>query len=86
MPGTVPGDLCVLAGDGHGYRLEIIPVQQTREWKLPGASGKSSFILKRDALRTSLVVQQLTLCASTAGSAASIPGRGVKTPHAVWGN
>ena len=46
------GDLCVLVGDGHNSRLEIIPVQQTREWNLPGASGKWSFILRRDALRS----------------------------------
>ena len=41
----LPGDLCVVAGDGHNSRLEIIPVKQTREWNLPGASGKWSFIL-----------------------------------------
>ena len=33
---------------------------------------------------TSLVVQRLRLCTSTAGTAGSIPGRGTKIPHTVW--
>ena len=33
---------------------------------------------------TSLVVQRLRLCASTAGGAGSIPGLGIKIPHAAW--
>ena len=33
---------------------------------------------------TSLVVQCLRLCASTAGGMALIPGRGTKMPHATW--
>ena len=32
---------------------------------------------------TSLAVQRLRLCASTAGGAGSIPGWGTKIPHAV---
>ena len=77
-----PGDLCVLAGDGHNYRLGVIPVQQTREWNLPGASGKLSFTLKRDALRNfpdGPVVN--TRCFHRRGPG-SIRGRGIKIPHA----
>ena len=33
---------------------------------------------------TSLVVQWLRLCISTAEGAGSIPGRGTKIPHAAW--
>ena len=33
---------------------------------------------------TSLVVQQLRLWASAAGTMGSIPGWGAKIPHAVW--
>ena len=33
---------------------------------------------------TSLAVQWLRLCASTAGGMGSIPGQGTKIPHAVW--
>ena len=33
---------------------------------------------------TSLVVQWLRLCASSAGSMGSIPGQGTKIPHAMW--
>ena len=32
---------------------------------------------------TSLAVQGLRLCASNAGGMGSIPGRGIKIPHAV---
>ena len=35
-------------------------------------------------LRTSLVLQWLVLCASTAGGTGSIPGQGTKIPHAMW--
>ena len=37
---------------------------------------------QREAV-TSLAVQWLRLCASTAGGAGSIPGRGTKIPHAA---
>ena len=42
--------------------------------------------LRSLAVGTSLVVQWLTLCMSTAGDTGSIPGQGTKTPHAtvVW--
>ena len=33
---------------------------------------------------TSLVVQLLRLCASTAGGTGLIPGLGAKIPHALW--
>ena len=33
---------------------------------------------------TSLAVQWLRLCASTAGGAGSIPGQGTTIPHAAW--
>ena len=33
---------------------------------------------------TSLAVQCLRLCASTAGGIGSIPGWGTKIPHAAW--
>ena len=36
---------------------------------------------KNPTAGTSLVVQWLRLCASTAGGVGSIPGRGTKTPH-----
>ena len=35
---------------------------------------------------TSLVVQWLRLCASTAGGLGLIPGQGTKIPHATWHN
>ena len=35
---------------------------------------------------TSLEVQQLRLCAPTAGAVGSIPGGGTKIPHAPQGN
>ena len=35
-------------------------------------------------LGTSLAVQWLRLCASNAGGAGSIPGRGTRIPHATW--
>ena len=38
---------------------------------------------KRVISGTSLVVQWLRLCASNAGGADSIPGRGTKIPHAM---
>ena len=34
--------------------------------------------------RTSLAVQHLRLCASTAGDGGSIPGQGARIPHATW--
>lgn len=33
---------------------------------------------------TSLVVQRLILCTTTAGGAGWIPGQGSKFPHALW--
>ena len=33
---------------------------------------------------TSLAVQCLRICTSTAGGTGSIPGWGTKVPHAVW--
>ena len=39
---------------------------------------------KKWSHRTSLAVQRLRLCISTAESVGSIPGRGPKTLHAVW--
>ena len=33
---------------------------------------------------TSLAVQWLRVCTSTAGGTGSIPGRGIRIPHAVW--
>ena len=35
---------------------------------------------------TSLVIQWLRLCTSTTGGMGSIPGRGIKILHAVWGS
>ena len=40
--------------------------------------------LKEECLRTSLVVQWLRLCTSTAGGTGSIPGLGTKIPHAFF--
>ena len=33
---------------------------------------------------TSLVVQGLNLCVSTAGGVSSMPSRGIKIPHTAW--
>ena len=33
---------------------------------------------------TSLAVQWIRLCTSTAGSVGLIPGQGIKIPHAAW--
>ena len=41
-------------------------------------------LLNSPSLRTSLAVQWLKLCASTAGGTGSIPGRGTKIAHATW--
>ena len=41
--------------------------------------------LKGRILGTSLAVQWLRLCVSTAGGTGSIPGRGTKIPHATCG-
>ena len=41
-------------------------------------------VSKNYFLGTSLVVQWLGLCASTAGDMGSIPGRGTKIPQAMW--
>ena len=36
------------------------------------------------SIGTSLAVQWLRLCTSTAGGSGSIPGWGTRIPHAVW--
>ena len=41
-------------------------------------------LIYRNQLGTSLVVQWLGFCASTAGDIGLIPGRGTKIPHATW--
>ena len=46
--------------------------------------SKISYKCLRCEIGTSLAVQWLGLCASTAGGAGSIPGWGTKIPHAVW--
>jgi len=40
--------------------------------------------LKSGNLGTSLAIQWLRLCASTAGTMDLIPGQGIKTQHASW--
>ena len=40
-------------------------------------------IKKKEVIGTSLAVQGLRLCASNAGGAGLIPGRGTKIPHAA---
>ena len=43
-----------------------------------------AFLLNSSASGTSLVVQWLRLCPSTAGGMSSIPAQGTKIPHATW--
>ena len=40
-------------------------------------------VLREECVGTSLVVQRLRLCASTAGGLGSIPGRGTRILHAA---
>ena len=53
-----------------------------------GSKHKSqSYILyKKSTLGTSLVVQWVRLCISTAGGMGSNPSQGIKIPHAIWCN
>ena len=44
---------------------------------------KSTILQKKIKTGTSVAVQWLRLCASTAGGMGSIPGRGTKIPHAT---
>ena len=41
-------------------------------------------LIRKAQLGTSLVVQWLSLCTSTAGGVGLIPGQGTKIPHAAW--
>ena len=49
-----------------------------------GPAWITSVLLREVWTGTSLVVQWLRLCTSTAGGMGSIPGRGTKIPHATW--
>ena len=55
---------------------------------LPGScrvkGGSAGHGKELDSLETSLTVQWLRLCASTAGGAGLIHGQGTKIPHAMW--
>ena len=59
------------------------PSDKSRMWDLLQDTW-SVLLQKQHHEGTSLEVQRLRLCASTAGSAGSIPGRGTKVPHAAW--
>ena len=41
-------------------------------------------MFKTNVVGTSLAVQWLKVCTSTAGDRGSIPDQGTKIPHAVW--
>ena len=43
-----------------------------------------AFLLNNSPSGTSLVVQWVRLCTSTAGGTSSIPGQGTEIPHAAW--
>ena len=49
----------------------------------PQVEGAKKKQYKNEAFGTSLAVQWLGLCASTAGATGSIPGQGTKIPHAA---
>ena len=54
-------------------------------WVGQGADSSQTLLLKINvALGTSLMVQWLRPCASTAWGMGSIPGRGTKISHASW--
>ena len=55
------------------FRVALITIAKV--WKQPKCPST-------DEWRTSLAVQWLRLCASTAGGEGLIPGRGIKIPHA----
>ena len=76
--------------------LEVVPCCQTGphrlHWFVPEGSTRCQyfmhFILNRGGAKipnrgTSLVIQWLRPCASSAGGMGSIPGRGTKIPHTV---
>ena len=61
--------------------------QNSEQYKKPHSEKSHSKFFKKNfknLFRNSLAVQQLGLCASTAGGMGSIPGWGTKTLHAAW--
>ena len=60
----------------HGY-LSSLKIRQNKD-------GLPKILNTTTTTGTSLAIQWLRLCTSTAGVAGSIPGRGTKIPHGVW--
>ena len=77
-------DACCPGGSGKGGDP---PQQSCNPLVTPlgrVSPGVCYILLKYCCWGTSLAVQWLRLCASNAGGAGSIPGRGTKVPHATW--
>ena len=67
------------------HRLPYVGGMNLQQWWLSSSVKIVLFFFKNhDKIGTSLAVQWLRLCASTAGGTGSIPGRGTKIPHATW--
>ena len=59
----------------------VIQIRSTKKWRLCVISQMWGALKKRGGAGTSLLVQWLRLCASSARGKGLIPGRGTKIPH-----